>query len=121
MENEINSIIQQLQVCKSTQASLAKQKAELLADKDYGTGTANIKSGVHRIKVVISKKVSYDQEGLKQVYDLLASRGEDPNEYMKVKLDVAEGAYKNWPSTLQALFEPYRTVETGKPTITIEE
>lgn len=101
-------------------AALGDQVQSQLAGNDYGTGTANVVAAGHKIKVVVSKKVSYDQQGLKALADTLAARGEEPSEYLDIKYGVAEGAYKNWPSSLQALVEPHRTVEPSKPTITIE-
>jgi len=96
------------------------QLAEQFNKADYGTGTATLTVGHFKMKVVISKKVSYDQDGLKAVCEQLAANGEDIGEYVKTKYDVAESAYKAWPSSLQKLFEPYRTVEASKPTIKIE-
>mgnify|MGYP000861665732 CR=1 FL=1 len=91
-----------------------------LADADYGCGTATVDAHGFKIKVVVSKKVSYDQEGLEQVAKMLFEKGEEPREYIKCKYDVSEAAYKAWPSSLQALFQPHRTVEPSKPKIEIE-
>lgn len=136
MNDELAKIIADIKEAKAIIAAATSGKARLegelmaklgdqvqaqLADKDYGTGTANVVAAGHKIKVVVSKKVSYDQQGLKALAETLASRGEEPSEYLDIKYGVAEGAYKNWPSSLQALVEPHRTVEHSKPTITIEE
>lgn len=94
--------------------------ATQLADKDYGAGTATLDVEGLKCKVVVSKKVTYDQEGLAAIRQQLANNGEDPSEYIGVKYDVSEAAYKQWPSSLQKMFEPYRTVEPSKPTIKIE-
>jgi hypothetical protein len=68
----------------------------------------------------VSKKVTYDQEGLAAIRQQLTNNGEDADEYIGVKYEVAESAFKGWPSSLKAMFEPYRTVEPSKPTIKIE-
>jgi hypothetical protein len=93
---------------------------EQLGDKDYGAGTVNLPIEGVKVKVVVSKKVSYDQDGLKSNRQQLADNGEDPDEYIKVKYDVSEAAYKSWPTSLKKMFEPYRTVEVSKPKIIIE-
>jgi hypothetical protein len=94
--------------------------ANQLAKADYGAGTATLAVDGMKVKVVVSKKVSYEQAGLAAIREQLTANGEDPNEYVSAKYDVAEAAYKQWPTSLQRMFEPYRTVEVTKPTIKIE-
>lgn len=91
-----------------------------LAAAPYGAGTVTLPISLFKAKVVVSKKVTYEQEGLVAVRDQLIANGEDASEYISVKYDVSEAAYKGWPSSLKAMFEPYRTVETTKPTIKID-
>jgi hypothetical protein len=109
---------------KLIEADILSQSRDIiaaqLADAPYGAGTATLDVEGFKAKVVVSKKVTYDQEGLAAVRKTLTANGEDPSEYVKVKYDVAEAAYKNWPTSLQKMFEPYRTVEASKPTIKIE-
>ena len=45
---------------------------------------------------------------------------DDPGQYVRTELKVAETAYGSWPAAIRRLFEPARTVETGKPTYRIE-
>ena len=135
-ENTIDTLASELLSLKEQIAKLTKQKKHVeetieeiaasdinaqLADADYGCGTATLDSDKYKIKYAITKKISWDQELLERLADELAMRGEEPREYVKVKFDVSENAYKNWPSTLQAMFEPARTVSASSPTITIEE
>jgi hypothetical protein len=94
--------------------------AAQLADAPYGAGTVTLPVEGFKAKVVVSKKVTYDQEGLAAIRQQLTNNGEDADEYIGVKYDVSEAAYKGWPSSLKAMFEPYRTVEPSKPTIKIE-
>ena len=91
-----------------------------LADAPYGAGTVTLLVNDFKAKVVVSKKVTYDQEGLAAIRQQLTNNGEDADEYISVKYDVSESAFKGWPSSLKAMFEPYRTVEPSKPTIKIE-
>lgn len=100
--------------------ALGNEIRSQLNDKDYGCGTANVDLEGYKVKVVISKKVTYDQQGLETVEQQLVAAGQDPHEYMKVERKVSESSYKAWPSSLQAMFEPYRTVEASKPKITVE-
>jgi len=113
-------------------ASIRKQTEEMIVSvagdelqkqfegAEYGCGTATLNPVGYKIKVVIGKKVTWEQDGLKQVAEQLVSAGQDPAEYIKAKYDVSETAYKNWPSSLQAMFQPHRTVEPSKPKITVE-
>jgi len=132
---DATNIIEELLICKQIQGSLAKQRAELeeklleaikedvsnqLSGNHYGAGTATVRIGDKSVKVVISKKVSWDNDLLKDVQEHLVKRGEDPSEYIDVKYSVMENKYKAWPSSLQTLFEPARTVDISKPTITVE-
>ncbi len=100
---------------------LSEDVTKQLADKDYGCGTANIQTDKFKIKCVISKKVEYDQKQLGDIFDRIQKSGENPLEYMKVKYDVAETAYKNWPSNIKSVFEPARSVEQSKVKITFEK
>ena len=40
-------------------------------------------------------------------------------EYIKIKYDVSESAYKAWPEVIRKEFEPARTVKPGATTVTI--
>lgn len=91
-----------------------------LADKDYGSGTANIDAGQYALKVVLSKNVKWDQAQLENICAEIAASGEDPKEFVKVKYDVSETAYKSWPSKIRGYFEPARTVELSKPKISFK-
>jgi hypothetical protein len=94
--------------------------AEQLKDKDYGAGTANVETNDFKVKVVVSKKVKWDQDELKSLALQIANSGEDPAQYIKVSYDVSETAYKAWPEKISKAFEPARTVETSKPKVTFE-
>ena len=121
MRQHIDELKRVEKILEAEILSMAREDiASQLAKGEYGTGTATISADGMKVKVVVSKKVNYDQEGLAAVRQQLASNGEDPNEYVGVKYDVSEAAYKGWPSSLKAMFEPYRTVEPSKPTIKIE-
>lgn len=68
------------------------------------------------ISVETPKKVKWDQAELAKVYDQLIAWNENPLEYITKELKVSETKFNAWPEKLKALFEPARTVETGKRT-----
>jgi len=124
--DDINSQIENLKREKSQletvlQESIADNVASQLSDNDYGCGTANISTDNFKIKVVISKDVKYEQHVLADLFDRIKESGDDPFEYIKIKYDVSEAAFKNWPSHIKAVFEPMRTVSQSKPKITFEK
>ena len=104
---------------KLSEAISDEVKAQL-ADKDYGCGTANINTGKYKVKVVVGKKVKWDENQLGSIYREIQSSGHNPDEYIKTTYSVSEASYKAWPSTIKQTFEPARTVEPGKPVITFE-
>lgn len=87
-----------------------------LDGNDYGAGTATVNADGYSLKFVKTKKVKWEQDKLAHLYSTL----NDPTEYIKVEYSVPENAYKNWPRGLQELFEPARTVDISKPTLTVE-
>jgi regulator of replication initiation timing len=102
--------------------SLVKEEADVhLSDCDYGCGTAIVDIEGYRVKVEVSKDVKYDASGLRSLYDQILQSGKDPEEYMKVKLDVSETAYKNWPEHIRSFFEPHRTVKQSKPKLSYKK
>lgn len=122
---DVEEQIKQLQSKKkviedSIYGQISGQVTEQLEGKDYGVGTANVKVDDYKVKVTIGKDVSYDQNGLKIMWNFFKQKGHDPEEYIKVEYDVAESKYKAWPSELQKMFECYRTVKSSKPKIKIE-
>ena len=128
--NRLKLIRHEIDLLKTTEADLSahiasamsEQIAAQLAGKDYGCGTANIKlnDGL-LLKFDIGKNVKWDQAGLGQLREAIAASGRDPFEFISVKYDVAENAYKNWPSEIRAPFEPLRTVSQTKTKISIVE
>jgi len=98
----------------------AKLATEQLCGKDYGCGTANIETALNKIKVVVSKKVKWDEAELRKVMDKIKAAGRDPEEFIKVKLSVSETEFKKFPDAIQAEFVPARSVEPSAPVVTYE-
>lgn len=85
------------------------------------TGRARVAVDGFEIVADLALKIDWDEDGLKTVEARLLGMGENPDEYIKTKRTVSEAAYQRWPSSLQSLFLPHRTVGTGKPTYSIEK
>lgn len=87
------------------------------AGRDFGTAHFRV-DGLH-VKFELPKKVSWDQKKLKAIAERIAASGEPVESYLDVKLSVSESRYTNWPPALQQQFADARTVEPGKPAITL--
>ncbi len=91
-----------------------------LKDKDYNCGTANLETDDFKVKVVVTKKVKWDEKQLADIYMMISAAGENPADYIKTSYDVSETAYKAWPEKISKVFQPARTVEASKPKISFE-
>ena len=109
---------------KELQTKLDDKVLELanveLATKEYGCGTVNLQEGNYKFKVVVSKKVKWDNSQLERIHQEIKDSGVDPSAYLKLSYTVNENNYKAWGDNIQGYFEPARTVEVTKPTIKIE-
>lgn len=101
-------------------AEIAKQASVQLKDKDYGCGTATIETALHKIKLVVSKKVKWDEKQLFSIREKIVEAGKNPNDFIKEKLSVSETAYKEFDDEIKEVFEPARSVEPSAPVIKIE-
>jgi hypothetical protein len=68
----------------------------------------------------LPKKVEYDQPKLRAAVETLRSWGENPEHYIGIEFKVSEAKYNAWPPAIRTLFEPARTLKTGKPTFKLE-
>lgn len=100
-------------------AILEKANVEF-ANKEYGCGTVNLEEGNYKVKVVVSKKVKWDNSQLERIHQEIKDSGTDPSAYLKVSYTVNENNFKAWGDNIRGYFEPARTVEVTKPTIKIE-
>lgn len=114
IKNKRERIVQELTAL--TQSEVESQ----LQLKEYNCGTANLETDNYNLKIVVGKKVKWDGDKLAQLYDRIKESGDNPKEYMKVILEVAESKFKNWPSHIQDAFVEARTVEKSTPRITYE-
>lgn len=119
----------EIEVIEAQKNAFQKELSELIADdvriamdgKPYGCGTANLEAQSFEIKCTIGKTVKWDQSKLQKLWNDILKSGEEPSQYIKVKYEVAEDAYKNWPSSIADVFEPAREVKAGKPKLEFKE
>jgi hypothetical protein len=79
-----------------------------------GPGTVHRQDGGYDIKVTLPKRVDWCPKKLAAAVETIKGWGENPAEYVETKISVAERKYDAWPSAIRDLFEPARTVKTGK-------
>lgn len=105
-------------------ATLAHRYSETAAQarRDAGkdTGTVTLHDGEFAIKADLPAKVEWDQAALQTAMDVVRGWGENPTDYLAIALSVPESRYKAWPDSIRAVFQPARTVGTGKPTYKVE-
>ena len=65
--------------------------------------------------------MKWDQARLAEAVEIIRREwNDDPAQYVRTELKVAETAYSAWPAAVRQLFEPSRTVKLGKPRYAIE-
>ncbi|MDP1604855.1 MAG: hypothetical protein Q8M03_16505 [Legionella sp.] len=98
-------------------ARAAQRRAEMGKD----TGAVRFDDNGFVVVADLPKRVKWDQEKLRHAIEIISSSwNDDPADYVKTKLEVSERAYANWPRVVRELFQPARTVETGKPSYKIQ-
>lgn len=96
-----------------------EQARVALRESGRDFGTAHVNDGALHIKYELPKKVTWNQAILKEMAERIVASGEKIEDYIDVKLSVSESRYSNWPTTLREQFAAARTVEEGKPSITL--
>ena len=113
MRGQIKEINSQLE-----EAYLARAK-ESLAESGRDFGTTYVQDGNTRLKVVVNKKVTWDQDRLRDTLNSMSP--DDARHYGKVTFAVEESKYKAAPPAIKAQLEECRTTETGTITFNIVE
>jgi hypothetical protein len=101
--------------------SVAGKLADLrqLQAKEYGV--VHLVMDGYKISETVSKKVEWDQQKMNDLFDAIATAGDDPRAYMKLKLEVSEKAYADFVPEVKALFSDCRTITPGRPSLKFEE
>ena len=95
---------------------LSVARDALRADgKDFGT--THIVAGNRKLKAVVRKKVTWDQDELGKALQEMPEN--EARHYGKLTLAVEERKYTTAPPSIKEVLEPCRTVEVGG--FTIEE
>jgi hypothetical protein len=84
------------------------------------TGRVRLEQDGFEIVADLPKKVEWQQAGLATAVTTLRTWGEDPADYVATELRVPEARFTAWPPRIRALFEPARTVATGRPSYTLQ-
>ena len=96
-----------------------EQARAVLRDSGRDFGTAHVNEGALHVKYELPKKVTWSQTILKEMAERIVASGDKVEDYIDIKLSVSESRYTNWPTALQEQFAAARTVEEGKPSITL--
>jgi plasmid stabilization system protein ParE len=96
-----------------------EQARSALRDSGRDFGTVHVRDGALHIKYELPKKVTWNQGILKEMAERIVAAGDKVEDYIDIKLSVSETRYSNWPQALQQQFAAARTVEEGKPVITL--
>jgi hypothetical protein len=93
-----------------------QQAVALRGQQGKDTGTVRFDDGCVTVVAELNKKVDWDQRQLADLIERIRAGGENPGDYVEVSFKVAERAYAAWPERIRTVFEPARTVRTGRQT-----
>jgi len=88
-----------------------------VSGKDFGT--AHIVEGNVAMKVNVGKKVTWDQDALRDTFNSMTP--ENAQHYAKLTYAVEERKYNTAPPAIKATLENARTTEVGRFTVEIED
>lgn len=74
-----------------------------------------------KVTETVPKKVEWDQEKLVPLFFKIMESGDKPSDYMRMKLDIPEKMYSDFPPQIKTIFDEARTVKAGRPTLKFEE
>jgi len=93
-----------------------QQAVALRGQQGKDTGTVHFEDGAVSVTADLPKRVDWNQRQLADLVERIRAGGENPGEYVEVTFKVAERAYAAWPERIRTVFEPARTVRTGRQT-----
>ncbi len=94
--------------------------AELRKAEGKATGTVSIEAEGFTIRADSPKKVEWSQAELRVAMKTVKGWGADPADDITAALSVPESKFNAWPASIRAVFEPARTVSTGRASFKIE-
>jgi hypothetical protein len=107
-----------LQAVLNHRFSLRSQ--QLRQDAGKSTGIVRFQDDGFTVISDLPKRTEYNQALLKDAVEALRKWGEDPEDYVGIEIKVSETKYGAWPPAVRELFEPARTLKTGKPSYKLE-
>jgi len=84
------------------------------------TGRVRITDDGFAVIADLPKKAAWDQPKLAAAVATIVSWGEEPADYVTTEIRVPESRFTAWPPRIRAVFEPARTVATGRPSYALE-
>lgn len=111
--------------CHNVQMQIDEMLAGRLQDlrklqgKEFGV--VNMTFEGFKVSETVPKKVEWDQEKLTPLFFKILESGDKPSDYMRMKLEVPEKLYGDFPPQIKSIFDVARTVKAGRPTLKIEE
>lgn len=84
------------------------------------TGRVRIADEAFEVVADLPKKAAWDPPKLAAAVATIVAWGEDPADYVTTEIRVPESRFTAWPPRIRAVFEPARTVATGRPSYTLE-
>jgi hypothetical protein len=84
------------------------------------TGRVRLEQDGFEIVADLAKRVEWNQPKLTAAVSTLREWGEDPADYVATELRVPEARFTAWPPRIRAVFEPARTVATGRPSYSLQ-
>lgn len=120
--NQSVKLIKKYQRCKEIieDALLQKYSSQISYQRKFKKyNLINIEDGDYITSHNIPKKITWDQTGLEYISQLLQSEGEDPTEFIDIKLNISERRYDSWPESIQNRFKDARTVDEGIEKISV--
>jgi hypothetical protein len=93
------------------------------ARRAEGKDTGRIRIADEGFAVIadLPKKATWDQPKLAEAVATIVAWGEDPADYVATEIRVPESRFTAWPPHIRGVFEPARTVATGRPSYTLEQ
>lgn len=100
--------------------ALSAKLVELRSLQGKEFGTINLQFEGFKVTETISKKVTWDQDKLNDLFMRITESGDNPTNYMKMKLEVSEKMYESFDPGIRPIFDTARTVQGAKPILKIE-
>lgn len=122
IEGRLKAVQEELAAVNVDIEHLVSQKLldlRALTGKEFGA--VNLSLEGYKVTETIPKKVEWDQEKLNKLFDRIATAGDDPRAYMKMKLEIGEKQFDGFDPGIREIFAEARTVKPGRPQLRFEE